>query len=283
MDQWIIDYQLACRIGLFFLFLTIFSWWESKAPWRPGLNARPLRFARHLGLALISGLCVRLMFPLLTIGAAVIVEQKQIGILNHSHLPYITKIALGIVALDFVIYLQHRVLHRYQLLWRIHKVHHIDKQVDVSTGVRFHPLEALFTMTAKILGVLFFGVPVLGVFLFEVLLNLASLYTHLNINLERSTDKILRRVMVTPHMHRIHHSDYLEETNSNYGFCFSWWDKLFGTYTLYPMAGERKYMVGLEDYRAGQYQTLKNMLLLPFNFKYLKIRPKKIMKTKKTI
>jgi sterol desaturase/sphingolipid hydroxylase (fatty acid hydroxylase superfamily) len=189
-------------------------------------------------------------------------------------------VILGIIFMDLVMYFQHRMMHRYPFLWRVHRVHHTDKHIDISTGIRFHPLEEIIIMGMKVLGVAFFGVPALAVFIYEVLLSFAFLYTHLNVRLHLPTEKILRYVIVTPGMHRIHHSDFYKETNSNYGFCFSGWDRLFGSYRKKSLTGERKLLFGLEEYRDEKYQTLENLLLLPFNIKNLKIRARKIRATK---
>jgi sterol desaturase/sphingolipid hydroxylase (fatty acid hydroxylase superfamily) len=259
------------------------AWWETRQTWRPWLMSRQHRWLRHIGLGALSFLCVRVVFPLFTIGAAIAVQNKSIGLLNNSHLPYLSRFVIAILALDLIIYMLHRLLHKYQFLWRIHRVHHIDTQLDVTTGLRFHPLEAILTMGVKLVGVTFLGAPPLAVFVFEILLSMATLFTHVNVCLKPRTEKALRWLIVSPGMHRIHHSDYAIETNSNYGFCFSWWDRLFGTYIAIPESGERKVSIGLEDYRDPKYQTVENMLLTPFNTKDLKIWPKKNPKTKLSV
>jgi len=279
MKQWFIEYQ-ASRLVFFALTFMALAWWETRAAWRPWLTYRLLRWRRHFGLAVISQLCVRIVFPMLAVGAAITVKQNNIGIFNQYHVPYIIAFIVGMIALDFVIYLQHRLLHRYGFLWRLHRVHHMDKQVDVSTGLRFHPIEALFTTGAKIVGVGFFGVPPLAVFVYELLLNFATLFTHVNIVLPKRWEQRLRKVIVTPGMHRIHHSDFSYNTNSNYGFCLSIWDKFFSTYVPYPYTGERRMLFGLSEYRDPKFQTLENMLLVPFNVKHLKVWPRRPLRTK---
>lgn len=280
MEQWLIQNQVWCRILIFLLIFSILALWESWQPWRPWFILRTTRWLRHLSLTFLSKIAIRLVFPLFLITMALHVQNKGLGLLTHSHIPYAGQVILGVMGLDLIVYIQHRLFHKYQWLWRIHRVHHIDRHVDVSTGIRFHPFEEMISMGMKMLGVAFFGVPVLAVFLFEVLLNGITLFAHVNVCLKYHVDQKLRLIMVTPGMHRIHHSDYSLETNSNYGFCFSWWDKIFDSYTDIPISGERKLVMGLEEYQDPKYQTLENMLLLPFNLKQLKVRPKKLLKTK---
>jgi sterol desaturase/sphingolipid hydroxylase (fatty acid hydroxylase superfamily) len=278
MEQWLLDYQLWLKFGIFSLILAAFAWWETAYTWRPWVISRKQRWANHLSLALLSQLCLRALFPFLALGLAMHVQDQKMGFLNQTDWPLTIQIIIGVIALDFVMYLLHRMLHKFKWLWRIHQVHHMDRQIDVTTGLRFHPLEEILMMAAKIIGIAFFGVPMLAVFIFELLLNTATLFTHINVRFKPTTDKFLRKCIVTPGMHRIHHSDTPYETNSNYGFCFSWWDKLFGTYVATSRTGERQLVIGLEKYHSPIYQTLENMLLMPFNIK--KLRPK-IQKIKK--
>lgn len=278
MQEWIIAHQLAGRFCLFLLVFGLFAWWETVDTWRQWLTSRKIRWIRHISLSFISKLTIKLLFPTLAVGMAVHVQSKGIGILNQISLPIIIKIILGILAMDFVIYVQHRMLHNIPLLWKIHRVHHSDKHLDVSTGLRFHPLEEVLSMGAKMIGIGFFGVPYLAVFIFEILLNTAALFTHVNVRANWKNEMKWRNFIVTPSMHRIHHSDIAHEMNSNYGFCLSWWDKLWGTYTPYAHAGERKLFIGLEEFSDPKFQTLENMLLLPFGFKHLRVRHKKMRK-----
>jgi len=278
MEQWLIQNQVWCRILIFLCVFSMLAVWETFYAWRPWLIARKTRWMRHLSLTCLSKIILRVLFPVFLITVAVRVEQKGMGLL--SHFPYAAQVIFGFIAMDLIMYMQHRLFHKYQWLWRIHRVHHMDRQIDVSTGVRFHPLEEIISMGVKMLGVAFVGVPALAVFFFEVILNAMTMFVHVNICLSRRVERLLRKVIITPGMHRIHHSDYSPETNSNYGFCFSWWDKMFDSYTLVSTAGERKFTMGLEDYQDPKYQTLENMLLVPFNIKRLKVRHKKPLKTK---
>lgn len=274
-EQWIIDNQIYLRVVFFLLGLGIFGAWETRKAWRQWWSTRWQRWVKHLSLGVVSQLCIKLVFPIMAVGVAIVIESKHIGILNQISMPYVLKVMLGVLCMDLAIYWQHRIMHKYALLWRFHRVHHMDREVDVTTGVRFHPLEVMFTLGVKIVAVGFFGVNVLAVIMYEILLNLALLFTHVNVRLKPTIEKRLRRYIVTPGMHRIHHSDTPRETNSNYGFCLSGWDKLFNTYTLSAKTGETKLVIGLEEYRDPKFQTFENMLLVPFNVKHLKHRYKR--------
>jgi sterol desaturase/sphingolipid hydroxylase (fatty acid hydroxylase superfamily) len=282
INTWLLHYQIPLRFAFFVLFFGMLAGWEKHHPWRRLLTSRRLRWTRHLSMNLLSKIILKMLFPFLLVGLAIPIQEKHLGLLNQNPLiPYALKIILGIVAMDFVLYIQHRALHNLTWLWRFHRVHHIEKQLDVSTGTRFHPGEEIITMGFKIIAVGFFGVPPLAVIIYEICYNFATLYTHVNISLSDKAEAYLRKVIVTPGMHRIHHSDISQELNSNFSFCFSWWDRIFQTYTEAPEAGERKLVFGLERYQDPKFQTLENMLLLPFNVKSLKIRPEKVRATKK--
>jgi sterol desaturase/sphingolipid hydroxylase (fatty acid hydroxylase superfamily) len=205
-------------------------------------------------------------------------EKNHQGILNKITMPFFIKVIIGILALDLLVYFQHRLMHRYKWLWFCHRVHHIDKEIDVSTGLRFHPFEELIAMAMKSFGVVFFGVPVLAALLFEIILNFGVLFTHANIYLSEKTEKYLRYFIVTPGMHRIHHSDRKDEYMTNFGFCLILWDKLFNTYKARPAAGENRLILGQEEYREEKYQSLEMMLLLPFNLRKFKPKKKHVQK-----
>jgi sterol desaturase/sphingolipid hydroxylase (fatty acid hydroxylase superfamily) len=280
MDAWIVENQYWCRFGIFLIIFSLLAWWETKACWRPWLVSRRQRWLKHLSLSFLSKLCLRFIFPLFAVGFALTTRNNKIGLMTTSALPFWAQVVLGLIVMDFVIYMQHRFMHKYTWFWLFHKVHHIDNQVDISTGLRFHPIEEMYTLMAKMVGVGICGIPVLAVFLYEIWLNTATLYTHLNVSLNPKTEKWLRYLIVTPGMHRVHHSDIPSETNSNYGFGLSIWDKLFGSYVPFPHSGERKLVFGLEEYHSPKYQTLENMLLLPFGLRKLKVWPKKVHPTK---
>lgn len=271
-----ISYQLYIRLGIYLLILVIIALWETRHTWRKWLiTSREQRWKRHLSLMAISQIVVRLIFPILPIGVAIAVEQKEIGIFYQLSLPIYWNIIVGVFILDGLMYWQHKMLHKYRWLWQFHQVHHMDREVDVTTGLRFHPGEMLFTTTIKIIGIGFLGIHVIGVFLFEIAYGFATLFTHANVILPGSLESKLRSFMVTPDMHRIHHSDIPYETNSNFGFCLSLWDKCFNSYVSFPRSGPRDIVLGLENYRDPHYQTLGNMLWVPFNPRRLRPRHKK--------
>lgn len=275
MEAWLVKYQVFCRLAAFCTIFALLAYWETKRAGWPWLVNRLERWQKHLSLALFSTLFVRLVFPFLAVTTAFIAEKKGLGFFNQNPTLLIAEIIISILFLDLVMYFQHRIMHNINLFWRVHRVHHMDRHLDVSTGVRFHPLEAAFTTAFKLLAVAFIGAPVVAVFVFEVIYNAMTMFVHANVYLPPKIDRPLRQIIVTPNMHRIHHSDYPKETNSNYGFCFSWWDQLFGTYTARSISGEFKINLGLETYRDKKFQTFENMLLVPFNLKRLKVRHKK--------
>ncbi|MCS5712687.1 sterol desaturase family protein [Candidatus Berkiella aquae] len=275
MEKWIVQYQDICRLLIFIFFFLLLATIEKKyGIWR-WADKRSVRWTTHLSLALISKVTIRLIFPFLAVTTAWIAQQKGIGYFNQNPTLWIIEVILSMVFLDLVMYTQHLMMHRIKAFWRVHRVHHMDRHLDVSTGIRFHPIEEMFTMGFKLLAVAFIGAPVIAVFLYEILLNVMTMFVHMNVYIQPRFDKVLRLFMITPNMHRIHHSDYLKETNSNYGFCLSIWDKLFGTYTYRSISGDNKIYIGLEEFRYPQFKTLPNMLLVPFNPRRLKVRHRK--------
>ncbi len=280
MEDWLVQYQDWCRLGCFVFFFVILSWAEKIYRWRFWITPRKLRIMRHLFLSLFSKVLIRLIFPVLTVGAAVYTKKQNIGLLHTTQWPLALQVVLAIIGLDLIMYLLHRIYHKYPVLWRFHRVHHIDRELDASTGIRFHPFEELFTMAVKMTGIAFLGAPALAVLLFEILLNFFTMFAHLNVQFKFKTEMVLRKLIITPGMHRIHHSAHPRETNSNFGFIFSWWDKFLGTYTLVSESGERKLAFGVEEYLAPKYQELETLLLLPFNLKRFRIKHKKKMKLK---
>ena len=282
--QELIQYQVPIRLGIFLLLFALLSWWEACYFWRPWLEVRIQRWGRHFGMNLISKVILLLLFPTLTLGVAVHAQQKKMGVLNYD-LPFIQhdaiKIVLAILAIDLFMYIQHRLMHRYRFLWRFHRVHHTDRELDASTGLRFHPLEEIYTMGIKMLAVMFLGALPIAVFIYEVWYNFTTLYMHLNVKFKFRIDRRLRKIFVTPGMHRIHHSDNPLEYNSNFSFIFSVWDKLFDSYRHEALASERKMVIGLEEFKNPYYaNNLVNLHLIPFNLKRLKPRAQKHLPTK---
>jgi sterol desaturase/sphingolipid hydroxylase (fatty acid hydroxylase superfamily) len=208
---------------------------------------------------------LRLIFPLAGVGLAAFCAKNGWGILNHFPVPFWVAVPLAVIALDFVIWLQHVMVHAVPLLWRLHRVHHADLDYDVTTGARFHPLEIVLSMLIKFATIVVLGPPVVAVVIFEVLLNATAMFNHGNIGLPARLDRILRWVVVTPDMHRVHHSIEDDETNSNFGFNLPWWDRLFGTYRDQPRAGQTGMTIGIRDHGdPREVSCLDGMLLLPF-------------------
>ncbi|MBX7539698.1 sterol desaturase family protein [Qipengyuania sphaerica] len=246
----------SAMAAVFALFAVI----EIAAPARKA--PRGHRWLTNLALFAIDTLAVRLLIPLLMVGAAALAADRGWGLLNLVGLPHWTEILLAIVALDLTLYVQHWATHRVQLLWRLHKVHHSDPAFDVTTAARFHPVEIALSMLYKMAVVAALGLPVWGVFLFELVFNIATLFTHANFALPKSLEKPVRALIVTPDMHRIHHSAIQRETDSNYGTLLSGWDRLFGTYT---QDAEGNLTIGLEEYQDTRPYKLGWSLLLPFH------------------
>jgi sterol desaturase/sphingolipid hydroxylase (fatty acid hydroxylase superfamily) len=238
--------------------------WEALAPRRPLTHGRPVRWFSNLGIVAVDTVCVRLLVPLSAVGLALFAEERGWGIVNNVALPAWLAVLLAVIALDLVIYLQHVMFHAVPLLWRLHMVHHADLDFDATTGVRFHPVEVLLSLGIKLGAVMLLGASALAVVLFEVLLNATSMFNHGNVRIPGWLDRVLRLVLVTPEMHRVHHSVLSEETNSNFGFNLSWWDFLLGTYRSQPRAGHEAMNIGLTQFQDERVEQLPWMLALPF-------------------
>jgi sterol desaturase/sphingolipid hydroxylase (fatty acid hydroxylase superfamily) len=261
----LLRHECAFRLGAFGGILVLMALWEALAPRRRPTVARPPRWASNLGLVAVSSAAVRLLVPAGAVGMALLAEARGWGLLNIASLPPWLAVVLSVVALDLVIYLQHVMFHAVPLLWRLHMVHHADLDVDATTGVRFHTIEILLSMGIKMAAVALLGAPAVAVLCFELLLNATSMFNHANARLPAWLDRALRLVLVTPDMHRVHHSALPRETNSNFGFNLPWWDFLFGTYRAQPAAGHERMTLGLEHLRdERRADRLDWMLLLPF-------------------
>lgn len=255
------------RFGAFAVVFSIMASWEILAPRRPLIASKAFRWFGNLGVLAIDTVLVRLVFTVLPIEMAHRVQGAGWGILNIVSLPYWLKVLIGIILLDFSIYLQHVMLHAVPVFWRLHMMHHADVDFDFTTGVRFHPIEILLSMVIKLAAVALIGPPALAVLLFEVLLNATSMFNHGNVRLPLAVDRFLRLIVVTPDMHRVHHSVVATETNSNFGFNFPWWDRIAGTYRAQPSAGHEGMTIGLSQFQGVKRQTLSWMLVLPFRGK----------------
>lgn len=242
--------------------------WEWLAPRRPLTQSKPLRWSSNLGLAFLNNVVWRLLIPAgavgIAIGIAIGVQARGWGIFNRVELPEWSETAASVVLFDLAIYAQHRVFHRVPWLWRLHLVHHVDLDFDTTTGIRFHTIETLLSFAWKAIVIALLGPPMLAVMIFEILLNGTALFNHSNARLPLWLDRALRLVLVTPDMHRVHHSIEDHETNSNYGFCLSWWDFLFRTYDAQPDAGHEALTIGRPEFRESEVERLPFMLLLPF-------------------
>lgn len=260
----LLAHEALIRGGAFFAVFAALGLAEAVAPRRVRHLPRRFRWLHNLSLVTVNTLLVRFAFPLLAVGLAVMAAQNGWGVFNQMALPAWLAIPLSLLALDLVIYVQHRVFHAVPLLWRMHMVHHADPEIDVTTGSRFHPFEIGLSMLIKMAAVLALGAPAVAVLLFEVLLNASSMFNHANLALPRAADRLLRLMLVTPDMHRVHHSVRRQETNSNFGFNLSWWDRLFGTYRGQPRDGHAAMEIGLAQFHGIRRQSLGWMLLLPF-------------------
>ena len=256
--------EAAVRIFFFLATFAVMATWEVLAPRRPLKSAKGERWFANLSLVLLDTALVRLLLPLLPAGLGLAMYVKGYGILAFLDLPSRLEILLALLALDLTIYLQHRAFHALPQLWRLHRVHHTDLDLDVTTGNRFHPLEILISMLIKLAAVALLGAPPEGVLLFEVILNASSQFNHANISLPLTLDRWLRWVLVTPDMHRVHHSAIPRETDSNFGFNLPWWDRLFRTYRPQPEAGHLGMTIGLKGFRDQQLLTLPRLLMQPF-------------------
>ena len=239
--------------------------WEVIGPRRKQAIGRGWRWPNNLGIVAVDTLLVRILFPATAVGLALVAEARGFGLFNALPVPAWVGVAASVLLLDLAIYLQHVLLHAVPALWRLHRMHHADLEFDVSTGLRFHPIEILLSMTIKLAVIAGLGTPAVAVLIFEVLLNATSMFNHGNVRVAPGIDRVLRWLVVTPDMHRVHHSILARETNSNFGFNLPWWDRLFGTYRAQPSAGHEAMTIGIEQFRDPRELRLDRMLLQPFH------------------
>jgi sterol desaturase/sphingolipid hydroxylase (fatty acid hydroxylase superfamily) len=255
------------RLGFFAAVLAAMALWEALAPRRPQEIGRARRWPNNLGVVAVDTIVLRILFPTAAVGFAILAEERGWGFLNTVAWPAWAEVVIAVVVLDLVIYLQHVLFHSVPALWRLHRMHHADLEFDVTTGVRFHPVEIVISMVIKIGVVAALGAPALGVLAFEVLLNATSMFSHSNVRLPQPIDRVLRWIVVTPDMHRVHHSIERRETDSNFGFNLPWWDRLFGTYRPEPEAGHEGMTIGIPQFRDARELRLDRMLLQPLREK----------------
>jgi len=268
IDDIVRNHEISIRLGFFLGTFLLIALWEVIAPRRALTVSKAVRWFNNLGLVALNTVILRLLFPAAAVGVAVFAATQGWGVLNYIQLPTLIKILLAIIALDLIIYLQHVLVHAIPSLWRLHRVHHADLDYDVTTGARFHPIEIILSMLIKFATIIALGPPVVAVIIFEVILNSMAMFNHGNIRLPEKLDRVLRWLVVTPDMHRVHHSVEDNEANSNYGFNLSIWDRLFGTYIDQPRDGHLGMTIGIHYYRdPKQVDQLPGMLMLPFKGK----------------
>jgi sterol desaturase/sphingolipid hydroxylase (fatty acid hydroxylase superfamily) len=267
-EQFVLAHEPAIRLGFFVGVFALVALWELAAPRRALTVSRALRWGSNLGLVVLNTVLLRLMFPLAAVGVAAFGAASGWGLLNHFEVPFWLAVPVAVIAMDFVIWLQHVMVHAVPALWRLHQVHHADLDYDLTTGARFHPIEIALSMLIKFATITVLGPPVLAVVIFEVLLNATAMFNHGNIRLPAALDRVLRWFVVTPDMHRVHHSVEDDETNSNFGFNLPWWDRLFGTYRAQPRAGHDAIVIGIHGRTdPREVARLDGMLLMPFKGK----------------
>jgi sterol desaturase/sphingolipid hydroxylase (fatty acid hydroxylase superfamily) len=256
--------ELVARIAAAAAVFAVMVLWEVLAPRRPWSVGRLARWPHNLGIVVIDALAVRILIPAAAVGAALVAAGNGWGLFHVAGLRLSLASLLGFLALDLAIYAQHVAFHKVPLLWRLHRMHHADLDIDVTTGVRFHPIEIVLSMLIKIAAVLALGIPPVAVFVFEVVLNATSMFNHGNVAMPSWLDRVLRLIVVTPDMHRVHHSIAPRETDSNFGFNLPWWDRLFGTYRAAPQAGHDRMTIGLSTFRDRAELRLDRLLTQPF-------------------
>ncbi|HEY4774010.1 MAG TPA: sterol desaturase family protein [Xanthobacteraceae bacterium] len=264
MRDAVLLYEPHIRLGAFAAVFALMALWEMIEPRRRQAIGRAWRWPNNLGVVLANTLLLRLVFPTTAVGVALLAETQGWGLLNVLAVPAWAAVVGAVAVLDLAIYLQHVLFHAVPALWRLHRMHHADLEFDVSTGLRFHPIEIVLSMVIKFAVIAALGAPALAVLIFEVLLNATSMFNHGNVRIPAPLDRVLRWFVVTPDMHRVHHSILVRETNSNFGFNLPWWDRLFGTYRAQPAAGHEAMTIGVDAFRNPRELGLDRMLLQPF-------------------
>ena len=256
--------EIGLRLGGFLGVLTVMALWELCAPRRRLSASRWQRWSSNLGFVAIDALMLRLLLPIAAVGAAVLAAEQEWGLFNALAVPIWIAVLVSILVLDLAIYAQHVMFHKVPFLWRLHRVHHTDVDLDATSGVRFHPFEIALSLVFKIAIIVVLGAPAVAIVVFEVLLNATAMFNHANVRLPRAADRILRAAIVTPDMHRVHHSVHRDETDSNYGFNLSVWDRLFRTYRDQPRDGHAGMTIGLNMFRSTPERWLPRLLVQPF-------------------
>lgn len=265
MSELLLEYEAPIRLAPFLFALAGLGAWEHLAPRRAWSLPKARRWFANLGILVVNTVMTRLIAPAAAVGIALYAEQRGVGVFHVLDWPFAIEVLLAAIALDLAIYLQHVMFHAVPLLWRVHRVHHADLDFDVTTGTRFHPIEILLSLGIKAAAIFIIGAPVLAVLIFEIALNLTSMFNHSNIRMPRTLDAVLRTSVVTPDMHRVHHSVFRDETDSNFGFNLPWWDHIFGTYRAQPRHAHDKMAIGITGFHSPRRcATLTGILALPF-------------------
>jgi sterol desaturase/sphingolipid hydroxylase (fatty acid hydroxylase superfamily) len=265
MIDWMVANEAMVRSACFGFMLLAMMLWETLRPKRERKHSRWLRWSQNISLVFVNSFLIRLILPLATIGVAQYAQDNQIGLFHQLGVAPVITFVLTLVIFDLAIYWQHRLFHKVPFLWALHKVHHVDQDIDVTTGSRFHTLEILLSLLIKFALVLLLGPSVFAVMIFEIVLNATAMFNHANLALPKKWDTIMRWVLVTPDMHRVHHSTIMDESNRNFGFNLSCWDRLFSSYQDQPAKGHLGMSIGVAGYnRVTQNQYLPGMLWLPF-------------------
>ncbi len=265
IDSVLLGHEAAVRLGFFFSTLVLMAAWEVFAPRRALSVSKARRWASNLGIVFLNSALIRVVFPATAVTFATLAQERGWGLLNQYDVPIALAVLASIAALDLAIYLQHVMFHAVPALWRLHRVHHADLDFDVTTGARFHPIEILLSMLIKMSAIAVLGPPAVAVMIFEVLLNATAMFNHANVRLPAVADRWLRALIVTPDMHRVHHSVEDHETNANFGFNLSLWDRIFRTYKAQPDAGHEQMIIGIHGYRDPKLVSdLPGLLALPF-------------------
>jgi sterol desaturase/sphingolipid hydroxylase (fatty acid hydroxylase superfamily) len=257
-------FEIAIRIGAYAAVFAALAAWEVFAPRRNLTVGRKPRWPNNLGIFVVDALLVRLVIPTAAVGAAIVAAERGWGLFPMLGMPVWLSAILGFLLLDLIIYAQHFTFHHVPVLWRLHRMHHADLDIDVTTGVRFHPIEILLSLLIKIVAVVAFGIPAISVLIFEVVLNATSMFNHSNVTMPERLDRVIRWFVVTPDMHRVHHSILRRETDSNFGFNLPWWDRLFGTYRPVPEAGHTAMTIGIPLFRDPGELRIDRLLTQPF-------------------
>lgn len=268
LNEFILANEKTIRSGFFFGILAVMAIWEIIAPRRALTVSKGVRWLNNLGIVFLNIALLRLAFPAAAVGVALFADQHGWGLLNYYQVPFWLAVVISIVVMDFIIYLQHVMVHAVPLLWRLHRLHHADPDYDVTTGARFHPIEIFLSMGIKFATIVVLGPPAVAVIMFEVILNFMAMFNHGNVKLPLGLDRLLRFLVVTPDMHRVHHSVEDDEANSNFGFNLSIWDRVFGTYRDQPRGGHEGMTIGIHKFRDSKdVSWLPGMLILPLKGK----------------